>query len=307
MDSNSNQMFNALTDNVTFLTSIISKLSEVPNPQIHNTDWCKQFKFDGKPSDFQNWVKLINKRALEINLPDKQRYVLALQSSKGSVSDFICRYLENNSSPNSWTGLYEELKNRFSYTYYLERANIKLSNCKQGPNETAAQFCERIIELAHITDDQQINSEETQTRLKTIFLNGLINQELLNLVKVTSPKTLDEALLAVKKFENYTDYDSETDVNSEKQNSKTLSDVKSEKQNSKALLGKNNEIQNSKTMSDVQVAHISGYTNLNVRKKPERYHYKYSRKNKQNNVSRKNEQIHKTRYNVNIAGHPNSC
>ena len=133
---------------------------------------------------------------------------MALQSSEAGVSNFVVRYVEEN-DPIVWADLLKELEKRFSILNDKEVANTKLSECKQKPNESAALFCERINALANITDRGQLNTDSTQTRLKSIFMKGLFDQSLVNLIKTKSPKNLQDALDAVRQFEKVSDSDSD--------------------------------------------------------------------------------------------------
>lgn len=204
-----NQMFGVLADSIIQLQNVVSSQAiAMVNSNVHNSSWCSNSKFGGKATQYKAWIKSINKRALELKINDDFKYVLALQSSEAGVSNFVVRYVEEH-DPIVWDDLLKELEKRFSILNDKEVANSKLSECKQKHNESAALFCERINALANITDKGQINTENTQTRLKAIFMKGLNDQSLVNLIKTKSPKTLQEALDAVRQFEIISESDSD--------------------------------------------------------------------------------------------------
>ena len=187
---------------MTHLTTLISQQSQFQNAHVFDNSWCKNSKFAGNPIEFHSWIKSVIKRGIELSLESNRWYILALQSSQEEVSNFIIRYFQNKNAPIVWNLFLKDLKNRFGIYREIEHANVQLSGCKQKSNETASMFCERIIELAKVTDADQFDTLQTQTRLQTIFLKGLIDQSILNLIQIQSPKTLDETLNAVRLLEH---------------------------------------------------------------------------------------------------------
>lgn len=63
--------------------------------------------YDGDPTLFKNWIKSIEKCAILTDTPPGRIRNIAYQSSKGSVSDFIQRYLDENPDA-TWNNLKTE-------------------------------------------------------------------------------------------------------------------------------------------------------------------------------------------------------
>ena len=69
--------------------------------------------FEGDSKKFKDWVKSIEKYALLTRLTDDSVKMVAYQSSRAAVSNFIQRYLHDNVGSN-WGQLKTELTSRFA-------------------------------------------------------------------------------------------------------------------------------------------------------------------------------------------------
>lgn len=69
--------------------------------------------FDGNPKLFKEWIKSIQKYALLTGINADKIKLVAYQSSKGAVSDFIQRYIADHPA-HTWDQLKAELTTRFA-------------------------------------------------------------------------------------------------------------------------------------------------------------------------------------------------
>ena len=65
--------------------------------------------FDGNSKEFKNWIKNVEKYGTLTNLDENKIKFVAYQSSKGLVSDYIHRFLTDDTT-GTWTDLKEQLK-----------------------------------------------------------------------------------------------------------------------------------------------------------------------------------------------------
>ena len=103
--------------------------------------------FDGKPGDFRNWVKAIEKYIILSRLGEKDTKAIAYQRSSGVVSDFVGRDIQSQGKE-PWEDLKTQLKARSGEISHPHPAFASLQKCKQRKNETVALYAERLCALA---------------------------------------------------------------------------------------------------------------------------------------------------------------
>ena len=102
----------------------------------------------GDPKKFKEWVKSIEKYAVLANLGNGDRIKrVAYQASRGPVSEFICRYQDNNQRA-TCDQLKAELNIRFSEVTDAQHAIMLLRKVQQKPGETVQVYAERLLTLA---------------------------------------------------------------------------------------------------------------------------------------------------------------
>ena len=103
--------------------------------------------FEGDSKIFKDWVRSIEKYASLTGLTDDRVKMVAYQSSRDAVSDFIKRYLHDNVG-NNWGQLKTELTLRFAEISDPQHAFVLLRKIKQKPEENVQLYAERLLSLA---------------------------------------------------------------------------------------------------------------------------------------------------------------
>ena len=98
--------------------------------------------FSGKPELFKTWIKDIEKYANSVNLAKDKLKLVALQTSTGTTSDFIHRYLNVNKTTD-WNLLKKELTSRFDEITDPHHAWVSLRNVRQNADENVQVYAER--------------------------------------------------------------------------------------------------------------------------------------------------------------------
>jgi hypothetical protein len=108
--------------------------------------------FEGNPRTFKQWVKEMEKKyALMSGKHNHEVPTLAYMTCKGSVSDFIKRYLdetEASESVPSWNDLKKLLKNRFSEITDSQHALAIMRRTRQLDGESVQLFVEGLLQLS---------------------------------------------------------------------------------------------------------------------------------------------------------------
>ena len=146
-------------------------------------------------------MKSIEKYAYLTGLgPDKIR-LIAYQSSRGAVSDFIHRYLEDYPN-NSWDQLKRELTSRFAEITDSQHAFMLLRKVKQAPHENVQLFAERLLALAEEAFAGQPGGLPiVETQLIGFFIDGLAHDYLK--MKRDIPNTLGTAVASAMGEQNH--------------------------------------------------------------------------------------------------------
>ena len=153
--------------------------------------------FEGDGKQFKNWIKNIEKYALLTRIPNDQVNMVAYQSSKGPVSDFLKHHLEAH--PNhTWIQVKAELTSRFAEVTDSQHAlMLLLRKVKQKPGENVQVYAERLLALAedawvglagHAADRQMIG----------LFIDGLTFDNMKINVMRENPATLQTAITALQ-------------------------------------------------------------------------------------------------------------
>ena len=120
--------------------------------------------------------------------------MIAYQSSKESVSDFIQRYI-NDHPNNDWDQLKAELSARFAEITDAQHAFMLLRKVKQKSNENVQLFAERLLALSEeAVAGQQGGVQSVKTQLIGFFIDGLIYDYLKMKVMRDNPQTLAAAV-----------------------------------------------------------------------------------------------------------------
>lgn len=151
--------------------------------------------YSGSPKKFKAWIKAIEKYALLTNIRGDAIKPIAFQSSQGSVSDFLHRYMRDQ--PNStWEEMRTELSSRFAEVSDASHALMMLRSVKQYPDEPIQVYVERILSLAEdaYSEIQDGNGAAIERQLIGFFTDGILLDSLRYTVMKGNPRTLQQAL-----------------------------------------------------------------------------------------------------------------
>lgn len=150
--------------------------------------------FDGDSKKFKFWVKSIEKYGMVTGADDAKLKMVAFQSSKNNVSDFIQRYL--NEHPDcTWAHLKDELKVRFAEIQDQQYALSLLRTLKQAVGENVQNYAERLLSLAE--DAYRHNAADMpviEQQLIGYFTDGLAHGYLRLKVMSQNPTSLQAAV-----------------------------------------------------------------------------------------------------------------
>ncbi|MCG8078458.1 MAG: hypothetical protein JAY75_19735, partial [Candidatus Thiodiazotropha taylori] len=157
--------------------------------------------FEGDSSKFKSWMKGIDKYALLTGLNDERKKFVAYQSSRGGVSDFISR--EINDPARNWDQLKQELTARFAEVTDPMQAFSLLRKVRQKPDENVQLYGERMLALARDAfDGQDANQVGVQRQLIGFFIDGLYHDHLRFKVMRDNPATFEQAVRAALSEQN---------------------------------------------------------------------------------------------------------
>lgn len=157
--------------------------------------------FDGsKPKEFKNWVKSIEKFATLTNIPVERTKFIAYQASKGPVSDFLKRYLDQHADHN-WGQIKAELKGRFGEVVDSQYALLLLRKVKQTPSETVQVYAERLLAIGEDAFDGQ-DQGAVQRQLVGYFIDGLFLDSLKLKVMRENPDNFHAAVNIATREQN---------------------------------------------------------------------------------------------------------
>ena len=150
--------------------------------------------FEGDSKIFKDWVRSIEKYASLTGLTDDRVKMVAYQSSRGAVSDFIKRYLHDNVG-NNWGQLKTELTLRFAEISDPQHTFVLLRKIKQKPEENVQLYAERLLSLAkEAFTGQKGGMAAIERQLVWFFIDGLAHDNLKMKVMRENPATLQAAV-----------------------------------------------------------------------------------------------------------------
>ena len=150
--------------------------------------------YDGNPKEFNAWIKAIEKYRILNELEANKLIIVAYQSSKETVSNFIRRFMVDNPDK-SWQMLKQELQAKFAEVQDYRIAFKLLSSLKQKQDETVQIFAERLFMLA---EDAKINQPQgntvTELQLIEYFIDGLSQDSVRFKIMEREPVTFQAAV-----------------------------------------------------------------------------------------------------------------
>ena len=150
--------------------------------------------FDGNSKEFKNWIKNVEKYGTLTNLDENKLKFVAYQSSKGLVSDYIHRFLTDDTT-GTWTDLKEQLKLRFAEIQDPQYAFSLLKTTKQKTDENVQIYAERLLSLAtDAYENIEGNLDYKEKQLVEIFIDGLSHDYLRLKLMRENHATLSNAL-----------------------------------------------------------------------------------------------------------------
>ncbi|KAK3108899.1 hypothetical protein FSP39_018195 [Pinctada imbricata] len=164
--------------------------------------------FEGDSSQFKEWVKEIEKYAHMARLDNTDIPRIVLMTCKGTVGDFVKRYLEEIESEGEipdWTNLKRLMQKRYAEITDNQRAMTELRKIKQTPEESVQLYSERLLRLAEDAYTAPFDETEyafIQKQLVDIFCDGLFYDYLRMRVLRCDPRGYDEAVEIAMKEQN---------------------------------------------------------------------------------------------------------
>ena len=153
--------------------------------------------FTGESKQFKSWVRSIEKCALINKLPDDEKSILALRYSDGIVSDFLQRYLEENTEL-TCAELKKELTHRYGEVTdkYIKFAELRY--VKQHKTEKVQDFAERVLILAREAYQDFEHTDLVDHQVTGIFVDGLIDESIKIKLIRANPQKLEDAISKAK-------------------------------------------------------------------------------------------------------------
>lgn len=154
--------------------------------------------FDGNAKEFKDWIKNIEKYSILTRVPSDQVKMVAYQSSKGPVSDFLKRHLAANEGQ-AWADIKKELTARFAEVTDTQYALSLLRKVRQKPQETIQVYAERLMSLS---EDAFPDPAAANQQLVGFFIDGLIHDYMKMKVMRANPDTLQKAITVANEEQN---------------------------------------------------------------------------------------------------------
>ena len=157
--------------------------------------------FDGSnPKEFKDWVKNIEKFATLTGIQDEKIKLVAYQASRGPVSDYLKRYMDENPT-HDWNRIKTELKSCFGDVVDSQHALLLLRKVKQKPQETIQVYAERLLALGEDAFEGQTN-DAVQKQLVGYFIDGLYQDNMKLKIMRDNPHTLNAAVTVASREQN---------------------------------------------------------------------------------------------------------
>ena len=151
--------------------------------------------FSGESAkNLRSWLRDMARIGLTLHNDDEKLKVLAVQTLKGSASDFVSRILRANPGT-SWDHLRTQIVNRFSDLSDSQYALVTLRRLRQNPSESVQSYSEKLLELAEEAfNTLDLSNQYIQRQLIDIFIQGVRDDRVARKVIARQPATLDQAL-----------------------------------------------------------------------------------------------------------------
>lgn len=154
--------------------------------------------FEGNPKEFKEWIKNIEKYSILTRVPADQVKMVAYQSCKGPVSDFLKRHLAENQGQ-AWADIKRELTSRFAEVTDTQYALSLLRKVKQKSGESIQVYAERLLALA---EDAFDDLGAANQQLVGFFIDGLWQDYMKMKVMRKNPDTLQDAIKVANEEQN---------------------------------------------------------------------------------------------------------
>lgn len=162
--------------------------------------------FEGDSKKFKQWVKEVEKYGLMSGKQAHEIPMLAYITSKGSVGDYIKRYLDETDASEeipSWNDLKESLKNRFAEITDPQHALAVMRRTRQNSNESVQLFAERLLQIAEDAySKDKLKDPLVQQQLVDIFCDGLTFDYLRMKILRENPRDLESAIQVAMREQN---------------------------------------------------------------------------------------------------------
>ena len=153
--------------------------------------------FQGDPTAYKTWISDIDKYALIFAVPEHKKALLAYQTARGVVSEFIGRCVrEVPGGQVDWRRLKKELAHRFGDIVDPQYALALLQKERQKKDESVQFYAERIVtraEEAFPDTDLQVD-KAVERQLLQIFIDGLAHDFLKIKLLRENPDTFQKAV-----------------------------------------------------------------------------------------------------------------
>lgn len=146
--------------------------------------------FDGNPREFKEWIKNIEKYSILTRVPADQVKMVAYQSCKGPVSDFLKRHLAENQGQ-AWADIKKELTSRFAEVTDNQYALSLLRKVRQKQGESIQVYAERLMTLS---EDAFDDPAAAQQQLIGFFIDGLGQDYMKMKIMRANPDSLQAAI-----------------------------------------------------------------------------------------------------------------
>ena len=156
--------------------------------------------FEGDSHQFKEWIKGIEKYAYLTRVPNDQVKMIAYQSSKGAVSDFLQRYLTEHLG-HTWRQVKEELTSKFAEVTDSQHALMLLRKVRQKPGENVQVHAERLLALSEDAFDGQA-ADRYDRQMIGFFIDGLFHDYMKMKIMRDNPRTLQDAITVANNEQN---------------------------------------------------------------------------------------------------------
>ena len=124
-------------------------------------------EFNGNPKEYRQWIKTIEKYVLMTEQGVEALKVVAFQTARGAVSDYIHRFIKDH--PNAtWQEMKTDLAVRFADIVDEAHARALLRTMRQKNGESLQIFAERLLSASEDAINRSYHQAGTQNLLPGI-------------------------------------------------------------------------------------------------------------------------------------------